>query len=114
MAIKIDIKNLPKAARIAIIVVPAVVCLGLFGYLSCYPKFKQINGLKQEISQQENDIVKSQSMAEKLDALKAENLKLKQRLQELEKQLTAEKEISILLTNVSNLGVQSGLTILTW
>jgi len=116
MAIKfgIDLKNLPKGVRIAIAVVPAVLFAGIFGYMAIYPKSGVINALKQDISKQESDIQQSQSMAAKLDVLKEENRKLKDRLQELSKQLPEEKEISVLLTHISNLGIKSGLTILSW
>lgn len=112
--IKIDIKNLPMWAQIVSAVVPAVLFIGIFGYFSTYPKFKTINTLKQEISKQENEIKQSTTMAEKLAELKAENLRLKQRLEELAKQLPEEKEISILLTNLSDLGKQVGLNISAW
>ena len=111
---KIDFKKIPKPARIAIVVVPSVLFLVLFGYFALLPKQKQMKLLKEEISQQENEITKSQSMANRLEELKAENARLKERLEELSKQLPEEREISVLLTQVSNLGVQSGLQVLSW
>lgn len=112
--VKIDIKNLPKAAKIAIAVVPMVLFVVLFGYFSLLPKTNTVKTLKQEIAAQENEIVKSQSMADRLEELKTENKKLKERLEELEKQLPEEKEISVLLTQVSSLAIQSGLGIISW
>ncbi|MBI4822617.1 MAG: type 4a pilus biogenesis protein PilO [Nitrospirae bacterium] len=114
MAIKIDIKNLPKTVKIIIAVLPALIFIGVYIYFAILPKHKQINGLKQEISKQENNITESQRKAEKLDELKAENQRLKERLTELGKQLPTEKEISPLLTLVSDLGTKSGLNIISW
>lgn len=111
---KIDIKNLPKAVKIVIAVVPAIIFIGVFTYFAILPRHKQINALRKDISKQESDIAESQRKAEKLTELKAENMSLKQRLEELEKQLPSEKEVSPLLTYVSNLGKQSGLTIISW
>ncbi|MDP2166796.1 MAG: type 4a pilus biogenesis protein PilO [Thermodesulfovibrionales bacterium] len=109
-----NLKNLPKSAAISIAVVPAVLFTLVFGYLVLLPKNKQVEQFKQDISAQENEITKSQSMADRLYELKAENQKLKERLQELEKQLPEEKEISVLLSQVSDLGIRAGLEILTW
>jgi len=111
---KIDLKKIPKPLRIAIAIVPSLLFIILFGYFAILPKHKQIKTLKEEIVAQENEIRKSQSMADKLSELKAENEKLKARLEELAKQLPEEKEISVLLSQVSNLSVQSGLNILSW
>lgn len=111
---KIDLKKIPKPLRITIAVLPSVLFIILFGYFAILPKNKQIKTLKEEIATQENEIRKNQSMADKLEELKAENQKLKARLEELAKQLPEEKEISVLLSQVSNLSVQSGLNIISW
>jgi type IV pilus assembly protein PilO len=111
---KIDIRNLPKPARIAIAIVPTIVFVVAFVFLAVIPKNKQIESLRQEIAKQENDIAKSQSMAGKLETLKVENEKLRKRLKELEEHLPEEKEISPLLKQVSDLGIKAGLQIISW
>jgi len=111
---KIDLKKIPKPVRIVIAIVPSLLFIILFCYFAILPKNKQIKTLKEEIATQENEIRKSQSMADRLDELKAENEKLKARLEELARQLPEEKEISVLLSQVSNLSIQSGLNILSW
>jgi type IV pilus assembly protein PilO len=111
---KLNLQSIPKPARIAIIVVPALILASLVAFLAIMPKTKQLKGLGDEIAAQENEITKTQSMAAKLDVLKAENEGLRKRLDELSEQLPEEKEISQLLSQVSGKGTDSGLTILTW
>lgn len=114
MALKIDIKNLPKPAKIIISFLPAVIIIILVTILVILPKNKEIKILSGKIAAQENEIAKSQTRAEKLSELVAENERLKKRLNELKEQLPEEKEVSTLLKQVSDLGIQSGLRILLW
>lgn len=109
-----NLKNLPKPARIIIAVAPALLFTAIFLYFGILPKNKQIDVLDQEISEQENVIAKKQSMAARLDTLIKENKKLKNSLKELEEHLPEEKEISNLLKQVSDLGREAGLQILSW
>lgn len=115
--LNIDLKKLPaipKPARVVIAVLPAIVFMAAYGYLGLLPKYKKIESLKQDIVKQQNEIVKSQSMVDRLDILKAENAKLKARLAQLEEHLPEEGEISSLLKQVSDLGIEAGLKILVW
>lgn len=112
--LKINLKNVPKSAQWAIGGVLIAIVVGLFLYLGVLPKRKQINSLEADISKNEQEITKKQSMADKLDELKIENAKLKGRLEELSKQLPPEKEISVLLKQVADLGKKAGLTINSW
>lgn len=111
---KIDIRNLPKAVRIVVAIAPTVLFVALFGYLGIMPEMKRIDLLKQEIIKQQNEIVKDQSIVEKLDTLRLENAKLKKVLAKLEEQLPEESEISPLLQQVSDLGIKAGLDIKSW
>jgi type IV pilus assembly protein PilO len=115
--LNIDLKKLPalpRPVRIVIAVLPAIVFMAAYGYLGLLPKYKNIESLKQDIVKQQNEIVKSQSMVDRLDTLRAENAKLKLRLAQLEEHLPEEDEISSLLKQVSDLGIQAGLKILVW
>lgn len=118
MAAKINIKELiakiPRGVRIALAILPSVIFASLFVKMAIMPKRAQIETLKQEISQQDTEITKKKSMAARLDTLKVEQERLKQILSDLEVRLPAEKEISSLLKQVSELGKNSGLQILTW
>lgn len=110
----ITLKALPRPARIAVAVAPAVLVVALFGFLSVKPKFERIGILKQEIQKQEEELAKSKAMAARLEELKAENEKLKVKLKELEERLPEEGEISSLLKQVSDLSIDAGLRVLTW
>jgi Tfp pilus assembly protein PilO len=88
---KIDIRNLPKAVRIVVAIAPTVLFVALFGYLGIMPEMKRIDLLKQEIIKQQNEIVKNQSIVEKLDTLRLENARLKEVLAKLEEQLPEER-----------------------
>lgn len=112
--IKLDLNSLPKAVKIAIAIVPSAIIVGLFVFLSVVPTKKAIAGLRVQIASQEAEISKSQSMADRLEDLVKQNEMLKQRLIELQKQLPEEREISILLKQVSDLGIESGLRIMGW
>jgi type IV pilus assembly protein PilO len=112
--IKIDIRKLPKPARIAIIIIPSVIAIVLVVFLTIMPKNKEVEKLRKEIAGQEKQISKTKTMAGKLEDLKVENKKLLKDLDELKEYLPEEEEISSLLKQVSDLGFQAGLDILTW
>jgi len=78
------------------------------------PKNKQIGILHNKLINIENEIVRSEAKIKRLDFLIAENRKLKKRLAQLREQLPKEKEVSVLLKQISELGQQSGLEILLW
>jgi type IV pilus assembly protein PilO len=109
-----SLSNLPSWARKLIAVLPSVLVIAAAAFVFVLPKGEEVEALKQSIAKQETEIAKSQSMAARLDELKAENEKLKQKLKELEEQLPAESEISSLLKQVSALGLDAGLEILSW
>lgn len=111
---KLDLNSLPKAAKIAIALIPAALVIGIFTFVSIMPSNKTIADLKTQIASQEAEISKSQSMADRLEDLIKQNEMLKQRLIELQEQLPEEKEISVILKQVSDLGIEAGLQILTW
>jgi len=114
MATKIDIKNLSKPVKIIISLLPPAIIIVLVTVLVVLPKNTEIRVLSGKIAAQENEIAKSQTRAEKLSELIAENERLRKRLNELKEQLPEEKEVSTLLKQVSDLGIQSGLRILLW
>ncbi|MGB9715510.1 MAG: type 4a pilus biogenesis protein PilO [Thermodesulfovibrionales bacterium] len=114
MAEKIDLKALPKYIKTIITFVPALVIIIVVTFVILLPKNKEIKALENKILLQENEIAKSRTKAEKLPELKAENERLRRRLEELELQLPEEKEVSGLLKQVSDLGIRSGLYITLW
>lgn len=111
---KINLANLGKPARAAIIVIPAVAYAIIFTMLLIAPKNREIKSQMADIAAQESDIAKTEGMASRLGLLKQENERLRARLQELSEQLPEEKEVSQLLGQVSDAGMRSGLQIISW
>ncbi|GAB4423793.1 MAG: hypothetical protein OHK0032_18670 [Thermodesulfovibrionales bacterium] len=114
MALKLDIRNMPVAVRVVLMLLPAVIISALVIIFLILPRHKEIKRLNAEITKQENEIARNQAKAAKLPTLKLENEKLKKRLDELKLQLPEEKEVSGLLKQVSDLGIKSGLRIVSW
>ncbi|MFZ3122948.1 MAG: type 4a pilus biogenesis protein PilO [Thermodesulfovibrionales bacterium] len=112
--IKFDLKKVPKGARIAIAVAPAVIIAILFVMLVYFPKTKEIKKLDTDISAQENDIAKNRTKAAKLDILKIENDKLTKKLKELQEKLPEEEGVSTLIQQLSEIAVRADIDILTW
>ena len=111
---RLDIANMPFPAKMALSVLPAVVISALVVVLLILPKSKETARLGAEITKQENQIATDQVKASKLETLKAENEKLKKRLDELKLQLPEEKEVTSLLKQVSDQGIKAGLKIVSW
>ncbi len=108
------IKNLPPNIQIIIAALPSLILIVLFFFLIYSPKSKEIKTLNTKISQMDKDIETSEAKVRKLDALIAENKALREKLARLKEQLPEEKEVSVLLKQVSELGLTSGLEILLW
>ena len=112
--IKFDLKKVPKGARIAIAVAPAVIIAILFVVLVYMPKTKEVKMLNADISKQENEIAKNKTKAAKLDILKIENDKLTKKLKELQEKLPEEEGVSTLIQQLSEMAVKADIDILTW
>ena len=112
--IKFDLKKVPKGARIAIAVAPAVIIAILFVVLVYMPKTKEVKMLNADISKQENEIAKNKTMAAKLDILKIENDKLIKEPKELQEKLPEEESVSTLIQQLSEIAVRADIDILTW
>jgi len=107
-------KNLPSHFQILIISVPAIIILLLFFFLIYSPKSKEIKMLDARILKLDNEIESSKVKISRLDQLIEENRLLKAKLKRLKEQLPEEKEVSVLLKQISELGLKSGLEILLW
>jgi type IV pilus assembly protein PilO len=114
MAAASKLKNLPGYAKVLIVIAPAVILIALFFFLIYNPNTKQIKWLDADIAKLNNQIATAEVKVRKLDELKAQNEKLKQRLAELKEKMPEEKEVSVLLKQISDLGLTSGLVILLW
>ncbi len=109
-----NIKNLPAYVKIIIAVTPSLLVVILFLVIIYFPKNNEIKDLQNIIVKLENDISNAEVKVRKLDELKVRNKQLKEKLAELKQQLPEEEEISGLLKQISDLGINSGLEVLLW
>lgn len=116
MALKLgfDIETLPPAKKKLLLVLPPLIIVVLFAVLLIMPAFEERKRLSEEVEKQKNEIQAAQKGAEKLSTLMAENERLKNKLFELQMQLPEEREVSGLLRQISELGIKSGLQIVSW
>lgn len=114
MVLNLNIKELPLYLRIIIASIPSLLLVILFIFLIYLPKNKEIDTLNETLAKLSSEIANSEVKARRLDALKAENAMLKAKLLKLQEQLPEEKEVSVLLKQISDLGLKSGLEILLW
>jgi len=114
LKLKLDFSKIPSYVKIILAVIPAVVIIVVALFVFIFPKNKEIKDLETKILAQESEIAKSQSKAEKLPELIAINEDLKNKLNELKKQLPDEKEVTSLLKQVSDFAINSGLKVDLW
>ncbi|MBI5098944.1 MAG: type 4a pilus biogenesis protein PilO [Nitrospirae bacterium] len=119
MAININInfnkiKNLPTKLQVLIFTLPALLFIILFVVMIFLPKNTEIKNLNAKITKLNQEIASSQEKVKILDKLIEENKLLKAKLESLKEQLPEEKEVSVLLKQISELGLQSGLEVLLW
>jgi type IV pilus assembly protein PilO len=116
MALKLgfDVETLPPARKKLLLVLPPLIIIILFAVLFIMPAFEERGRLSAEVEKQNNEIQTAQKNAAKLSTLIAENEKLKSKLFDLQMQLPEEREVSGLLKQVSELGIKSGLQIVSW
>jgi len=112
--IKIDFSKIPPFVKIILSVIPAIIIIVVAFLVFILPKNKEIKDLETKIIAQESEIAKSQSKAEKLPELIAINEELKDKLNELKKQLPEENEVTSLLKQVSDFAIKSGLKVDLW
>lgn len=114
LKLKFDAGNIPKPVKIAIAVgIPVIIAL-LFFFLYYKPASEEIKMLKGDIARQEQEIARAETKLKRLPEVKALYETLLSELNELKQQLPEEKEVSNLLKQVSDLGIQSGLIIRLW
>jgi len=109
-----SIKNIPFHYQVIISVLPPLILIVAFVFMVYMPKNQEIDGLNLKLKTLTAEIAESEEKVKRLDALMAENKILKERLTELRKQLPQEKEVSVLLKQISELGLKSGLGIILW
>ena len=108
------ILKLPTKQKILILVLFSVieaVALVWFLYL---PKYKELDGLKTELTKLQGEISEKTRIANNLPKLQAEYEKLNQELAQALTELPNSKEIQTLLTSITTLGKNAGLDFLTF
>ncbi|NOX19830.1 MAG: type 4a pilus biogenesis protein PilO [Nitrospirae bacterium] len=112
--IRIDFNRVPQPVRYVIVIgIPLIISI-LFYFLFYKPTTTEIKSLEADIQKQEQEIANAERKLAKLPELKAKYDVLVMELDELKRQLPEEKEVSNLLKQVSDLGIESGLTIQLW
>jgi len=108
------IGGIPLYQRWLIIVVLQVILFAPYYYFIHMSKDKEITKLNGELAKLQQEIEKNEKIAKRLPLLEKEIEKLDIDLAIAKSQLPEEKEIPGLLTVISNLGMQSGLDMLTF
>src|SRR3989304_261343 len=108
------IKALPAYQKALMGGILVVALVALFFVFIAKPKIDEIDTLKHQIAQLNNDIQINRAKARRLDELKRENAELEHQLAVLKEQLPPESEVASLLKQVSDLGIKTGLDFKLW
>ncbi|MCE5312814.1 MAG: type 4a pilus biogenesis protein PilO [Nitrospiraceae bacterium] len=114
MDLTLDTENLTPGKKKLLLIMPPLVIIVVALMMFVMPAMEEINKIEAELKNQEQQLAMAKQKAGKLSAIMAENVKLKSTIKELELQLPDEKEVSTLLRQVSDLGIRSGLNIISW
>lgn len=107
-------KALPPYQKVVLGAIPVIGLLAAFVWFIYMPKNAEIAGLEQQIAQINNEINVNQAKARRLEELKRENAELAKQLALLKEQLPPESEVAMLLKQVSDLGIKTGLDFKLW
>ncbi len=110
----IDYEAMPPVKKYLLLFLPAVLIIAIALVVFILPSLDEREMLVKELALQEKEIADAKQKAARLEQLIADNEKLKQKLKDLHLQLPEEKEISTLLRQVSEKGIESGLVIGSW
>ncbi len=113
MAITLEtIVKLPTSRKIIFLAVIIAVVVGLFFYLIYWPNLEVLKKKKAEVEVLERQVRELRTVAANLKRFQAEAAKLREELKVAIMQLPTSKEIPSLLSNISQLGKDSGLEFL--
>ena len=113
MAITLEtIVKLPTSRKILILAGLVAVIIGLYIYLIYWPNLDLLKKKKTEMGSLENQVRELRIVAANMKRFQSEAAKLREELQLAITQLPTSKEIPTLLSNVSQLGKESGLEFL--
>ncbi|MBN2654112.1 MAG: type 4a pilus biogenesis protein PilO [Nitrospirae bacterium] len=114
MPITFDTENLTPGKKRLLVLLPPLVIVVVAVMMFILPAMEEINKMDAELKNYESQLLQAKKKAGKLSSLIAENENLKMKIKELEMQLPDEKEVSTLLRQVSDIGIRSGLNIISW
>lgn len=114
MDITLDTENITPGKKKLLLIMPPLIIIVVAVMMFIMPAMEEIGKMESELKNQEQQLAMAKQKAGKLSSLIAENERLKNMIKELELQLPDEKEVSTLLRQVSDLGIRSGLNILSW
>lgn len=115
MALDLEsLKNVPYYQKITLAVLLLVILVGGFIYFVYIPKNNEIEGLKAQIAQLDQEIRVKQAKVQRLETLRQEHALLKQQLAQQMEQLPPEAEVPALLKQISELGTRIGLDFKLW
>lgn len=112
MAISISadsIIKLPPKQKIMIVAGILLLISGLYWYLSYNPKSNELGELNAKLEKLQAELSESKAIAADLPRFKAEVVRLNDELKNALLELPDKREIPSLLTNISKLGIESGL-----
>jgi type IV pilus assembly protein PilO len=107
-------RSIPIHFQVLIAALPSVILLVFAVFVIFLPKNEEIDALRVKSAELEKKISISEAKIKKLDELIKENEMLKRELARLKDQLPEEREVSILLKQISELSLKSGLKVLLW
>ncbi len=108
------VEALPPLKKNMLLVIPPILIVALIIYFFVMPAYEERGILTEEVGKQTEQIGVLKKNSSKLPELQAENKRLIDKLMVLQMQLPEEWEVSDLLKQVSDLGVKSGLQIISW
>src|SRR3972149_4871818 len=102
-----SLENIPRSQKIIILTLLFTILIGGFVYFIFLPGKTQVDALNKSVADLNHEIMTNEVKLRRLDQLKIENAQLKA-------QLPAEAEVSGLLKQISDLSIDSGLSIKLW
>src|SRR3972149_4556250 len=109
-----SLENIPRSQKIIILTLLFTILIGGFVYFIFLPGKAQVDALNKSVADLNHEIMTNEVKLRRLDQLKIENAQLQAQLNELRAQLPAEAEVSGLLKQISDLSIESGLSIKLW
>lgn len=103
------LQKLPKAYRIALIPAIAIVVGAVYVYLLYMPAKGQLDGVREQQLQLQRKLAEVRSVASNEERVKQEIEALERKLAVALRQLPDEKELPVLLTDITSLGKNAGL-----